>query len=263
LNKLICKERKKGANGMSGNRNHSDYLQRAAMYDLLAHNFKYSNPNLHMHYYLKHLKYMNKAMIMRNIQQSQAEGRVRFLHTSPDSPDIDIYINGQMRVKRLPFRVASNYLALKPGKYHIDIYPTGNSVDSVLNKRITVEPGKSYTLAAIDSVKKMRLLPYLTQPEVPPNESKIRFLHLSSDTGALDIAVKDRDVVFPNVSYKQATDYLGIMPMTVDLEVREAGTKNVVLPLPKAQFRPNETYTIVLLGLTKGEPAFQAMFLKD
>jgi Domain of unknown function (DUF4397) len=159
--------------------------------------------------------------------------------------------------------VASNYLALKPGKHHIDIYPTGNSVDSVLNKRITIEPGKSYTLAAIDSVKKMRLLPYLNQPEVPPNESKIRFLHLSPDTGSLDIAVKDRDVVFPNLSYKQATDYLGIMPMTVDLEVREAGTKNVVLPMPKAQFRPNETYTIVLIGLSKGDPAFQAMILKD
>ncbi|MCM3692715.1 DUF4397 domain-containing protein [Neobacillus niacini] len=248
---------------MSGNRNHSDYLQRAAMYDLMAHNYKYSNPNLHMHYYLKHLKYMNKAMLERTIQQSQTEGRVRFLHTSPDAPEVDIYINGQMKVKRLPFRVASNYLPLKPGKYHIDIYPTGNSVDSILNKKITVEPDKSYTLAIIDPVKKLRLLPYLNQPEVPMNESKIRFLHLSPDTGALDIAVKNRDVVFPNISYKQTTDYLGIMPMTVDLEVREAGTKNIILPMPKAQFRPNETYTIVLIGLSTEEPALQAMILKD
>jgi hypothetical protein len=248
---------------MSGNRNHSDYLQRAAMYDLLAHNFKYSNPNLHMHYYLKHLKYMNKAMILRNNQQSNVEGSVRFLHTSPDSPDLDIYINGKLQVKHLPFKVASNYLSLKPGKYLIDIYPTGNSVDSVLNKKITVESGKSYTLAIIDSVKKMRLLPYLNQPEVPMNESKIRFLHLSSDTGSLDIAVKDRDVVFPNVSYKEKTDYLGIMPMTVDLEVREAGTKKVMLPMAKAQFRPNETYTIVLIGLSETEPGLQAMILKD
>lgn len=263
MNKLICKELEKGAKGMSGNKNHSDYLQRAAIYDLLAHNFKYSNPNLHLHYYLKHLKYMNKAMLLHDSQQRQTEGKVRFLHTSTDSPDVDIYINGKMQVKRLPFRVASNYLALKPGKHHIDIYPTGNSVDSVLNKRITVEPGRSYTLAIIDSVKKMRLLAYLNQPEVPPNESKIRFLHLSSDTGALDFAVKNRDVVFPNVSYKQATDYLGIMPMTVDLEVREAGTKNVVLSMPKAQFRPNETYTIVLIGLSKEEPSLQAMIMKD
>ena len=246
---------------MSGNRNHSDYLQRAAMYDLLAHNVKYSNPNLHMQYYLKHLKYMNKAMMVRNPQQT--EGRVRFLHASPDAPDVDIYINGEMKVKKLPFRVASNYLALKPGKYHIDIYPTGNSVDSVLNKKITVEPGMTYTLAIIDTVKKLRMLPYLNQPQVPPNESKIRFLHLSPDTGALDIAVKDRDVVFPNISYKQATEYLGIMPMTVDLEGREAGTKNVVLSMPKAKFRPNETYTIVMIGHSKGEPALQTMILKD
>jgi hypothetical protein len=248
---------------MSGNRNHSDYLQRAAMYDLMAHNYKYSNPNLHMHYYLKHLKYLNKAMMERNIQQSQTDGRVRFLHTSPDAPEVDIYINGQMQVKHLPFRVASNYLPLKPGKYHIDIYPKGNSIDSILNKKITVEPDKSYTLAIIDSVKKMRLLPYLNQPEVPMNESKIRFLHLSADTGALDMAVKDRDIVFPNISYKQTTDYLGIMPMTVDLEVREAGTKTIVLPMPKAQFRPNETYTIVLIGLSKEDPALQAMIVKD
>jgi hypothetical protein len=168
-----------------------------------------------------------------------------------------------MKVKRLPFRVASNYLPVKPGKYHIDIYPTGNSVDSILNKKITVEPDKSYTLAIIDPVKKMRLLPYLNQPEVPMNESKIRFLHLSADTGALDMAVKDRDVVFPNISYKQTTDYLGIMPMTVDLEVREAGTKTIVLQMPKAQFRPNETYTIVLIGLSKEDPALQAMIVKD
>ncbi|MDR7075404.1 hypothetical protein J2Y03_000392 [Neobacillus niacini] len=248
---------------MSGNRNHSDYLQRAAMYDLLAHNVKYSNPNLHMQYYLKHLKYMNKAMMVRDPQQTQVEGKVRFLHTSPDAPDVDIYINGQMKVKKLPFRVASNYLALKPGKYHIDIYPTGNSVDSVLNKKITVEPGMTYTLAIIDSVKKLRMLPYVNQPHVPPNESKIRFLHLSPDTGALDFAVKDRDVVFPNISYKQASEYLGIMPMTVDLEVREAGTKNVVLSMLKAQFRPNETYTIIMIGHSKGEPALQAMVLKD
>ncbi|MEH7113492.1 DUF4397 domain-containing protein [Neobacillus niacini] len=249
---------------MSENGNHSDYLQRAAMYDILAHNVKYSNPNLHMQYYLKHLKYMNKAILLRNTQQTRVDGKVRFLHTSPDAPDVDIYINGQMKVKHLPFKVASNYLPLKPGKHHIDIYPTGNSVDSVLNKKITIDPGKSYTLAIIDSVKKMRLLPYLTQPEVPPNESKIRFLHLSPDTGTLDIAVKDRDVVFPNITYKQATNYLGIMPMTVDLEVREAGTKQVVLPMPKAQFRPNETYTIVLIGLSKEDPAtLQAMILKD
>ena len=136
-------------------------------------------------------------------------------------------------------------------------------VDSVLNKKITVEPGKSYTLAAIDSVKKMRLLVFENQPRVPVNESKVRFIHLSPDTPPFDIAVKDRDVVFPKVTYKQATEYLGLTPMTVDLEARVADTKTVLLPMPRVQFLPNESYTIVFLGMTNNEPELQFIKIRD
>jgi hypothetical protein len=250
---------------MSEKRTHSDYLQKAAMYDSLAQLYKYSFPNLYMQYYQKHIKYRNKAMnIMRtNPQPLQGEAIVRVLHTSPDSPNVDIYIDGKRVIRDLPLKNVSSYLPLKAGKHHVDIYPTGNMVNSVLNKKITVEPGKSYTLATIDSVKKMRLLVYLNQPRVPVNESKVRFIHLSPDTPSLDIAVKDRDVVFPKVSYKQATEYLGLTPMTVDLEAREADTKTVLLPMPRVQFLPNASYTIVFVGLASNQTEFQVIQIKD
>ena len=250
---------------MSEKRTHSDYLQKAAMYEMLAQFYKYSSPNLHMQYYLKHIKYMNKALyFMRTTpQQVQLEAQVRFLHTSPDSPNIDVYIDGKRTIKDLPFKNVSAVLPLTAGKHHIDIYPTGNMVDSVLNKKITVESGKSYTLAAIDSVKKMRLLVFENQPRVPVNEAKLRFIHLSPDTPPFDIAVKDRDVVFPKVSYKQATEYLGLTPMTVNLEAREADSKAVLLAMPRVQFLPNESYTIVFLGMTSNEPELQFIQIRD
>jgi hypothetical protein len=250
---------------MSEKRTHSDYLQKAAMYELLSQFYKYSSPNLHMHYYLKHLKYMNKAVnFMRtNPQPHQLDAKVRFLHSIPDSPNIDVYIDGKRMIKDLPFKNGSAVLPLTAGKHHIDIYPTGNMVDSVLNKKVTVEAGKSYTLAAIDSVKKMRLLVFENQPRVPVNESKVRFIHLSAKTPPLDIAVKDRDVVFPKVSYKQATEYLGLTPMTVNLEAREADTKTVFLPMPRVQFLPNESYTIVFLGMENSEPELQFIQIRD
>ncbi|WML25910.1 DUF4397 domain-containing protein [Neobacillus sp. OS1-33] len=250
---------------MSEKRTHSDYLQKAAMYEMLAQFYKYSSPNLHMQYYLKHIKYMNKALyFMRTPPQPvQLEAKVRFLHTSPDSPNIDVYIDGKRTIKDLPFKNVSAVLPLTAGKHHIDIYPTGNMVDSVLNKKITIESGKSYTLTAIDSVKKMRLLVFENQPRVPVNESKLRFIHLSPDTPPFDIAVKDRDVVFPKVSYKQATEYLGLTPMTVNLEAREADTKTVLLAMPRVQFLPNESYTIVILGMTSNEPELQFIQIRD
>ncbi|WHY84321.1 DUF4397 domain-containing protein [Neobacillus novalis] len=250
---------------MSEKRNHADYLQKAAMYDLLAQFYKYSNPGLHTHFYLKHYKNMNKAMnMMRTYSQIyQEEAKVRFLHTSHDSPNVDIYINGKRMIRDLPFKNVSTDLSLQAGKYHIDIYPAGNMVDSVLNKKITVEPGKSFTLATIDHVKKMRLLMFQNLPQVPANEAKVRFIHLSPDTQLLDIAVKDRDIVFPNLSYKQATEYLALTPMTVDLEVREAGTRTVILPIPQLHFKANESCTIVFLGLTKEKPEFQFISIRD
>ncbi|MBO0958292.1 DUF4397 domain-containing protein [Neobacillus sp. MM2021_6] len=250
---------------MSETRNQADYLQKAAMYDLLAQYYKYSNPNLHIHFYLKHVKSLNKAMnIMRtNSQLQQGEAKVRLLHTSPDASNVDMYINGNRVIRDLPLKQVSQELTLQPGKYHVDIYPAGNMVDSFLNKKITVEAGKSYTLTTIDSIKKMRLLVFLNEPQVPLNEAKVRFIHLSPDTPPLDIAVKDRDVIFPKITYKQATDYLGLTPMTVDLEARTAGTKEVFLPLPKVQFKANETTTIVFLGLSKGTPEFQFISIKE
>jgi hypothetical protein len=254
-----------GAVMMSEKRNHSDYLQKAALYDMMGQFHKYSNPQLHMEYYLKHLKYMRKAnsSLRYNTSTFQDIARIRFLHTSFDSPNIDVYVNSERVVRDLPFKQVSNGLNLKPGKYHIDIYPAGNMVHSVLNKKITIEAGKSYTLTTIDTVKKMRLLSFTNQPLVPLNEAKVRFIHLSPDMQAIDVAVKNRDVVFPNVTYKQATDYLGLTPMTVDLEVREAGSRNVILPMPKLQFNPNETYTIVFAGLTTANPNLQVIILRD
>src|SRR4051794_7752967 len=159
---------------MSENRNQTDFLQIAAMYDLLAQVYKYTNPSLHMHFYLKHYKYINKAMnLMRSpAQVSPGNAQVRFLHTSTDSPNVDVYVNGSRVIKDLAFKQVSQFLTLKAGKYHIDIYPAGNMVETVLNKNITIEDGNSYTLTIIDSVKKMRLLVYLNQPEVPVNEAK-------------------------------------------------------------------------------------------
>jgi hypothetical protein len=254
-----------GVDTMSEKRTHSDYLQKAAMYDLLAQFYKYSFPTLHMQYYLKHLKYINKArnFTRTNPQSVQEEAIIRILHTSPDSPSVDVYLNGNRIIRDLPFKNISSTLSLKAGKYHIDIYPTGNMVDSVLNKKITVVPGKSYTLATIDSIKRMRLLMFLNQPIVPKHEAKVRFIHLSADTQALDISVKDRDVIFPAVSYKQTTDYLGLTPMTVDLEAREAGGRKVVVPMPKIHFKANQSYTIVILGLSKQKPEIEYIRIKE
>lgn len=254
---------------MSQKRNHQDYFQRAMLYDFLSKYYKYIDPVMHVRYYQKHLKYMNKGVqsmrsdMMHNIVGSPQSARVRVIHASPDAPNVDVYVNGNRILQDVPYKQVSNYMSLPAGRYQVDVYPTGDMVSTVISRKVDVEPGKSYILVAGGTLDKIRLLTFENQPQVPSGETKVRFIHLSPDAPAVDIAVPKGDVVFPNVSFRQATNYLGLSPMTVDLEARVAGTKNVALSLPKLQLLPNTTYSILAIGLVSGEPELEALVISD
>ncbi|KPL59858.1 DUF4397 domain-containing protein [Rossellomorea vietnamensis] len=241
-----------------------DYLTKAAMYDLLSGYYKYSDPSMHVHYYQKHLKYMRLAMQAQraDMTTSAQPSYVRVLHAVPDAPNVDVYVNGNRVLRDVAFKDVSDYLTLPAGKYHIDVYPAGTSVTTVISKKVKIDPGKIYTLAAVGTLNKMQLLPYLDDPTVPVGETKVKFIHLSPDAPAVDIAVKGGDVIFPDISFKQATDYLGLTPMTVNLEARVAGSKNSVLSVPNVKLSPNQAYTIVAVGLANGTPELEALLLK-
>ncbi len=114
----------------------------------------------------------------------------------------------------------------------------------MLRRYLLSKWGRSYLLA----FTRDSLLIYEILADVPLGESKMRFLHLAAETPPLDLAVKNRDIVFPNVLFQGITEYLGLTPMTVDLELRISGSKQVVLPLDRLQFKANESYTLALLG---------------
>ncbi|MEH7884938.1 DUF4397 domain-containing protein [Bacillus sp. JJ1609] len=253
---------------MAHTRNQNDYLYKAAMYSLLAEYYKYLDPNLHVMYYHKHLRNMKKAVqLMRSDtvparRETTMPGKLRFLHAAPDVKLIDIYINGSRVLRDFDYKNNSSHMQLAPGKYQVDIYPAGETVSTVISKKITIEPTRIYTAAISGPATKLRLLTFEDQPMTPIGESKARFIHLSPDAPAVDIAGKNGDIIFPNISFRQATSYLGLTPMTVTLEVRVAGTKNTVMTIPNVKLEPNNSYSIVAVGTVKGEPPLEVLLLQ-
>ncbi|MCM3573764.1 DUF4397 domain-containing protein [Mesobacillus subterraneus] len=249
-------------------RNQNDYLHKAAMYDLLANYYKYLDPNQHVMYYHKHLRNLNKAVQLMRSQTIQASSSnslpsmVRFLHASPAVKNVDIYVNGSRVVRDFSYKNSSSHMQLPPGKYQVDIYPAGESVSTVISKKIMVEPGSIYTATIAGPANNLRLLTFEDNPQTPVGETKARFIHLSPDAPAVDITGLNGDVIFPNVSYKQATTYLALSPMTVTLEAKVAGTKNTVVTIPDVKLEPNNAYTIVAVGTAKGEPPIEVIILQ-
>lgn len=256
-----------GVKAMSETRNKQYYFQKAAMYDALAKYYKYSNPSMHIHYYQKHIHHLNKAVqMLRTETQEVMEGRIhgaaiRIIHAAPDTKSVDVYVNGTKISKDLPFRGVSEYISLPAGKYQVDIYPAGTMVSTLFSKKISVKNGHVYTLAASGTPEKLRLLEFEDRLGVHSGRTKLRFIHLSPDAPAVDIAFKNGDVIFPNISYKHTTNYLELTPMSIEAEVRVTGTKSVVLSLPMLELRPNEAYTVVALGFVEKEPKLEAIVI--
>ncbi|QSS98371.1 DUF4397 domain-containing protein [Pontibacillus sp. ALD_SL1] len=243
-------------------------IQNASMYDLLANYYKYIDPNKHMMYYMKHYECMRQltGMYRTNEQQNTQQANhqnmsyIRVFHASPNAPNVDVYVNGQQLLQNVAFKQVSQYVPVMAGDYRIKITPTGKS-EAVLTKDIRVEPGQAYTVAAAGNVEELTLVPYVDDMTPAQGKAKARFIHLSPDAPRVDIAVKGGEVLFPNVGFKEATNYVTLPPTQVDLEVRPAGSKQVVLTVPGVMLEADGIYNAVAVGYANGEPTLEAIFI--
>lgn len=244
-------------------------FQRPAFDDEYLPSTKDANLSLPFHYYFKQIRNMNngRKLVRDNAASTQEEAQeavqLRFLHVSPNAPSVDIYLNHKLAVPEFSFKQVSSQLILPRGICQIHIFPAGTQAESVLYDEIFIVAGNSYTIAVIGEYQELQLFCFFNSSIVPPGEAKFRFIHLAQETSAVDLAVKNRDIVFPQISFKQVTEYLGVTPMTIDLELRTAGKHEIVLPIPKQQFKANIANSIVLIGFTRKHPTIEVILLQD
>lgn len=227
-----------------------NYLYKAAMYQELAN---YNKNRSHHFFDNVHLiRGTNKAS--RGVMEANSHpnhsttkpSSLRFLHFAMNMPSVDVYVDDVLIANNFSYSHFNHYLSMPSGKHQIDLTPAGDSTTCILSKKIILQPGRYYTLAATDKSEKQKLLAFEDQPYVPAGESKLRFLHLSPDLGDLDIAVKSRDVIFPELKFMGSTSYLGITPMKLDLEGRSPKNQHVVLTPDILVLEPNITYTAII-----------------
>ncbi|QHE52410.1 DUF4397 domain-containing protein [Pontibacillus sp. HMF3514] len=251
--------------------NERELAQKASMYDMLSNYYKYIDPQRHVMYYYQHLQCVNQLILLQNQQmmgryyrpdqnESPQQSYVRAFHASPNAPAVDIYVNDQKLLENVQYKQTSDYIPVMPGTYRIKITPTGQSQE-VLSQDVEVPSNAAITLAAAGNDENLTLVPYQDDRNPVQGEAKARFIHLSPDAPAVDIAVKGGDILFSNVNFKQSTEYKTLSPITVDLEVRPAGSNQVVLTIPNVKLDENQIYNIVAVGYAQGSPKLEAIII--
>lgn len=189
---------------------------------------------------------------------------VRILHASPDAPPVDIYINNMKTVSNLAYKDFTEYLQLAPGRYNVKVFPTGQRNNPVINTNVDIPPRAILTVAAVDKLENIGLLPIEDTP-LPTGQGRayIRFGHLSPSAPKVDIRLPNGKVIFENVEFKEVTDYISAYPGNYGLEVYVAGTDQRVLQVPNVMLKPNRIYTVYAVGLVGEEPPLEVLIPLD
>jgi hypothetical protein len=179
-------------------------------------------------------------------------GNVMAIHASPDAPGVDFLVDDAVAGSNLTFPANTQYLLVSAGTRNIKVNLTGSST-TVFNLTLPIAATVSYSLfavGALTSIDTLLLIDDLTTPAA--GKAHVRFIHLSPDAPAVDVALQGGAVVFGNSSFKQFTALTPLDAGTYNLEVRLANTSTVVLPLPNITLQAGKIYTVFAKGFVAG-----------
>jgi hypothetical protein len=178
--------------------------------------------------------------------QSPFPTRGRVFHGAPELGKVEIRFNGKKTLDNFEYGSTSDWIDLQPGVVRVSINQDRAGLNWLVSDAIyPVAVDNDYTLILSTPL----IIPTVVDTDpLPANTSRVRFIHASVDTPAVDVAVAGGASVIKNVSYGELSAPLEVPAGTVDMEVRRHGTSEVLLPLPGGVFQPGMTYEAILYG---------------
>lgn len=177
--------------------------------------------------------------------------RVRVAHLSPDAPAVDVLVNGDVVLSNVNYKDVSDYLDLAAGEYRIQVTPAGNNSVSVIDATVTLDSGVVYTVAATGFLANIQ--PWiLTDSLATTGGARLRPAHASPDAPAVDVALKDGDVLVSSLRFREAGPYLEVPAGTYNLEIRLAGTDTVALSIDGVELSGGTVTTAFVVGSAAG-----------
>lgn len=182
------------------------------------------------------------------IRNEKRQSYVRFLNASSTTGEVEIYVNGNEIFDDLSYENFTEYIPLNKGEYKIEIYANENEETPIIAQSLQIPENEVITVAIVGDMNNMQLALYTeSNPKnLSQNESRLRFINLSTDSPALDIFI-DNNKAYKDVGYLDATIYLDLPVGIYKADLFISGTKEKVLSL-EVEVKDQKVYTIYLLG---------------
>lgn len=196
------------------------------------------------------------------LAQDSGTAMVRVVHASPDAPPVDVWVDGNRAIQGLAFGNATDFVSLPAGTHQVAVTPANQPIGSaVIDTPLTLQAGMAYEVAAVGKLANIAAQVYpVDLSPLAAGKARVRVVHASPDTPAVDVAVTGGPVLFSNVSFPNGTDYATVDAGTYNLDVRPAGTSTVALALRNVSLKASTVYDVFAIGLS-GDKSLKPLIL--
>lgn len=190
---------------------------------------------------------------------------IRFIHTVPNAPNVDIYSDGNLLHQNLAFGQVTKYITLPTGKHDIQLFKTSTKDTPIISKSIELLPN-SFTTANV--VLENNKVNFFTLDDTDCNcnynqfLSYVRFINLSPDSPVLSLGLPNGPTLFNEASYLETNNYYPLSPGIYNFVI-SSSMGNFNKFINAINLKSDMSITIYIVGMMKGSPEIGYILVKD
>jgi len=159
--------------------------------------------------------------------------RVRVAHLSPDTPAVEIFVNGERAFEELIFGDITGWVEIPAGTYEVAVAPRGAGPENAAigPANLTFRAGSWTTIAAIGSLGAGTLQPAIFTESIgslSANEASVTVFHGIEDAPAVDVITADGTPIISGLSFGEA-EQITVPADVYDLFVVPSGATSPVV----------------------------------
>jgi hypothetical protein len=205
---------------------------------------------------------------------------VRLVHASPNSPNVDIYIDkaAKPQYPNVAFGKFTGYVGIVAGVHRVTITKAGDAKTVVFDQDVELTGQTAYTLIAEGTLANFRVDVLVDDLSDTAGMARVEVVHAVPDAPAVDvITTKDNKAIVSNLAYPNSAELnLDVVAMaeaalppaatpkagataaatpvpptgvTLDLAVTAHGSTTPLIALPKTKLEADTIYTVIAVGL--------------
>lgn len=181
---------------------------------------------------------------------------IRFVHTSPDAGQVDLYLDGSLVVEGMSYGTSTEFAAISNDEHQIQVVPAGGTLDgAVLDESMDFEAGQAYqgvvsglVVDDDDDDNDVRLdTSEIDLTPLPAGQARIRANHTVADAGTVNIVASGQDL-FTDVGFGDASDYAVVEANAYDIQVVTTDNNTPVVEAQGLQLTEGMVYDVFAIG---------------